>query len=174
MARNDSGKDERSEALDQVRDALGKDTKEFVETHIRYRGPSGAPVGLSQTTESADDIARDIAPDPSMLGQGGHNDDENYSALDDKELHNQFPDLTNTELRTLSVVEPGTRLEQGGTYADLNDLGRGPFKAMGGEFATEENRYIAKRDVDYELWNRIVGQGAEPRVERPDEVAAED
>ena len=63
----------------------------------------------------------------------------------------------------------GTRLDQGSTYVDLNDLARGPFKAMGDQEAGADNRYVAKRDTDYEMWDRVVGQGREPAIERPGE-----
>jgi hypothetical protein len=82
-------------------------------------------------------------------------------------LHSRLPELSSDELSRLQVLEPGTRLEQGGTYVDLNRLGEGPFKALGGHEASEENRYIAKRDTDYELWNRVVGEHADSDIERP-------
>jgi hypothetical protein len=71
------------------------------------------------------------------------------------------------QLFRLSILEPGTRLEQGGVYLDLNDLDAGPFKALGGHEATAETRYIAKRDTDYELWNRLAGRDDAPEIERP-------
>ena len=52
-------------------------------------------------------------------------------------------------------------------YVDLNALAEGPFKAIGGQEAGPDNNYIAKRDTDFELWNRLVGQGREPDIERP-------
>ena len=76
-------------------------------------------------------------------------------------------ELTSDELSRLQVLEPGTRLEQGGTYVDLNRLSEGPFKALGGHEATDHERYIAKRDTDYELWNRLVGEDGDPEIERP-------
>jgi hypothetical protein len=82
-------------------------------------------------------------------------------------LHSRLPELSSDELSRLQVLEPGTRLEQGGTYVDLNRLGEGPFKALGGHEASEENRYIAKRDTDYELWNRVVREHADSDIERP-------
>jgi len=81
----------------------------------------------------------------------------------------RLPALDNDELARLSVLEVGARLEQGGTYLDLNHLQDGPFKALGGHEATTSDRYIAKRDTDYELWNRLVGDDREPDIERPDE-----
>jgi len=72
-------------------------------------------------------------------------------------------------LARLQVLKPGTRLEQGGTYVDLNRLNEGPIKALGGHEATARDRYVAKRDTDYELWNRLVGEDGDPEIERPSE-----
>jgi hypothetical protein len=98
--------------------------------------------------------------------RGGHMA-ESAPAVDEKVLHSRLPELTSDELSRLQVLEPGTRLEQGGTYVDLNRLPDGPFKALGGHDATEGDRYIAKRDTDYELWNRLVGEDRDPEIERP-------
>jgi hypothetical protein len=95
---------------------------------------------------------------------------ESAPAADDKALHERFRDLSNDELARLSILEPGARLEQGGIYLDLNRLAEGPFKALGGHEATPANRIIAKRDTDFELWNRLVGDDSEPEIERPAEI----
>jgi len=95
--------------------------------------------------------------------------EESAPATDDNVLHNRLPELTSDELARLQVLEPGTRLEQGGTYIDLNRLGEGPFKALAGHEAAEGNRYVAKRETDYELWNRLAGEDSDPKIERPDE-----
>jgi hypothetical protein len=94
---------------------------------------------------------------------------ESAPAVEDKDLHERLPELTSDELSRLQVLEPGARLEQGGTYVDLNRLSEGPFKALGGHEATQNDRYVAKRDTDYELWNRLVGADGDPEIERPSE-----
>jgi hypothetical protein len=104
---------------------------------------------------------------PNQTGGPGGHQAESVSGVDDKVLHAGFPELSNDELARLSVLEPGTALEQGGIYVDLNNLANGPFKAMAGHETTKRDRIIAKRDTDYELWNRIVGQDVEPELERP-------
>jgi hypothetical protein len=76
-------------------------------------------------------------------------------------------EFSTDELSRLTVVQSGTRLEQGGTYVDLNRLADGPFKALASQEANENNRYVAKRDTDYELWNRLVGQDSDATIERP-------
>jgi len=49
------------------------------------------------------------------------------------------------------------------------ELTRARRITLGGHEATERNRYIAKRDTDYELWNRLVGEDGDPEIERPTE-----
>ena len=102
-----------------------------------------------------------------VVEPGGHAD-ESRPAVADKALHELLPDLDDAELSRLAVLAAGTALEQGGVYLDLNDRRRGPFKAIGGQEAGPGERLIAKRDTDYELWNRLAGQHREPEVERPD------
>ena len=133
-------------------------------THDIRREQLTNPVGPQTEDPSFDE---QLAPLESRPG-GGHVE-ESGPATADKVLHNRLPELTGDELARLQVLEPGTRLEQGGTYVDLNRLSDGPFKALGGHEATAVNRYVAKRDTDYELWNTLVGQDDEPEIERPNE-----
>ena len=134
------------------------------ETHDVRREALTNPTGPTPIDTS---FAEQIAPDTSTAAPGGHAD-ESVSAADDKELHERLQALDSAELSRLSVLKRGTGLEQGGTYIDLNDLTRGPFKAIGGQEAGPDNRYVAKRDTDYELWNRLVGRDTEAEVERPE------
>jgi hypothetical protein len=105
---------------------------------------------------------------PAETGQLGGHADESEAAVADKVLHERLPGLDSDELARLAVLEPGVRLEQGGVYLDLNRIADGPFKALGGHEASAANRYIAKRDTDYELWNRLAGRDDAPEIERPD------
>jgi hypothetical protein len=114
-----------------------------------------------------EDFAADIAPAAPDEATGGHAD-ESRAAADDKRLQQRLDDLGGDELAELAVLEPGARLHQGGTYVDLNTHDRQPFTAIGGQEAGTGNRYVAKRDTDHELWNRLVGQGREVEVERPE------
>ncbi len=135
------------------------------ETHDVRREELTNPTGPEPVDTSFEE---DLAP----VEIGGGHLDESMPAVADKALHNTLQAFTNDELARLTVLEPGARLEQGGTYVDLNDLARGPFKAMGSQEAGPDNNYVAKRDTDYELWNRLVGQGSEPEVERPSSAGA--
>ena len=132
------------------------------ETHNVRREKLTNPVGPQVDDPS---FAEQLAPRETSPS-GGHVA-ESAPAADDKVLHNRLPELTSDELSRLQVLESGTQLEQGGTYVDLNRLEEGPFKALGGHEATHNNRYIAKRDTDYELWNRLAGEASDPKVERP-------
>jgi hypothetical protein len=134
------------------------------ETHDVRREELTNPVGpQSEDTSFAEQLA------PADTRPGGGHMAESAPAVDDKALHERLSELTGEELSRLQVLEPGTRLEQGGTYVDLNRLSEGPFKALGGHEATERDRYVSKRDADYELWNRLVGEDSDPQIERPSE-----
>ena len=110
-------------------------------------------------------FAEQLAPQTTG-GPGGHGDDT-VLAVGERELHNKLSGLDDSELARLAVIEPGTQLEQGGTYLDLNQVEKGPFRALGGHAASRTERLIAKRETDYLIWNRLVGRDAEPQVERP-------
>jgi hypothetical protein len=82
--------------------------------------------------------------------------DDNESMTTTEERR-QLP-LTQDELAHLPILKPSTPLESSGVYIDLNHLDRGPFKALAGQEAGSGDRYIARRDVDHEIWNRLVEQ----------------
>ena len=133
------------------------------ETHDVHREQHTNPKGPEPEDPS---FAAQLAPvEP---GPGGGHAMESAPAVADKALHNRLSSFSSDELARLAVLEPGTRLEQGGVYLDLNRLDDGPFQALGGHEATKANRFVAKRDTEYELWNRLAGQDAEPDIERPD------
>jgi hypothetical protein len=133
------------------------------ETHDVRREELTNPKGPVPVDES---FAAQLAPDTSTAEPGGHAD-ESRAAADDKTVRDRLPQLDNAELATLAVLAPGTALDQGSTYLDLNDLGRGPYKAIGGQEVGARDRVVAKRDTDYELWNRLT-QDRDPEIERPD------
>ena len=133
------------------------------QTHDLRREQAANPTGPAPVDTS---FAEQLAPDASPAEPGGHAD-ERIAAVADKRLHERLPELNDAELATLTVLQPGTALDQGSVYVDLNDLGRGPFKAIGGQQVGPQDRIVAKRDTDHELWNRLVGQDTAPELERP-------
>jgi hypothetical protein len=127
------------------------------ERHTNPKGPA-----LEDPT-----FAEDLAP----VDVGGGHATDSEPAAEDKKVHNMLPGFTSDELAQFTILEPGTRLEQGGTYINLNDLGSGPFKAIGGHEAAPGDRLVAKRDTDYEIWNRLTGGDRTAEIERPEAEA---
>jgi hypothetical protein len=82
-------------------------------------------------------------------------DDAPVSGADIKELREMLPDFHKDELRRLSVVARGTRLTQGATYCDLRFRESGELVAHGEEEVHDE-LLVAKNDVDYEIWNKLL------------------
>lgn len=117
-----------------------------------------------KAAEPEEDFSADLAP----AARGGGHVDESLPAATSKALGDALGMLSSDELARLSVLTLGAQLNQGGTYVDLNDLPSGPFKAIGSQEAGPDNSYVSKRDTDHELWNRLVGQGHEPQIERPE------
>jgi len=66
------------------------------------------------------------------------------------------------------ILAEGTQLRQGSTYVDLDDLETGPFQALPGQTAEPGRRLVPKHRVEYELWNRLVGQSADATTVRPE------
>ncbi len=116
-----------------------------------------------------EDFEADLVNDPTSGQPGTGHADDSHNATGDKELHTLLG-LDSDDLDRIPVLEPGTKLKQGGTYVDLNDPERQPFKAMGGHEAGPRDRFVSKRDTDHEIWNELVGQGREAEVERPEGV----
>ena len=119
----------------------------------------GGPDAIDENFET------DLAEATPQAMRQAHLDSE--AGSDDKAVMDRLPELTDDELSRLSILGPGTPLEQGSVYLDLNNRGRGPFKAIGGMEAEPNQKLIAKSMTDYELWNAIAGRDDEPEIERP-------
>jgi hypothetical protein len=87
---------------------------------------------------------------------GPQDEIETVPAADLKAVYALYPRLTDDELRRIPILPPGTRLEQGATYLDLRTPGA-EFTGRGDMQATEDHLYVAKKDVDYQLWNKLLG-----------------
>jgi hypothetical protein len=110
-----------------------------------------------------DEWQQDLNPQPNAgrnVGlEGPHPEKENDApnAYEIKELHNLLEGYTADELKQIRVLPQGSRLEQGAKYIDLNDPERKEFTGMGGMEAGPNNWYVPKTEVDYQLWNRLIG-----------------
>jgi hypothetical protein len=78
-----------------------------------------------------------------------------FTAASIKAMHTILADLTNDELRSITIIPTGTRLEEGAQYIDLNHLENGAFVADARMIAGPEHYYVAKKDTGYVLWNRL-------------------
>ena len=80
-----------------------------------------------------------------------------HSPYDIKNIHRRLQDFTDDELKGIPVLPAGTRLEQGATYIDLRDPEPKEFTARADMVAGPSNYYVPKTEVDYQLWNRLIG-----------------
>lgn len=143
---------------------IGGTEARHAQTHDVRREELTNPTGPEPRDDSFDD---DLSSEDGLERPGGHVDDS-APATEDKRLSGRLDDqLTPDELARLSVLTEGTALEQGGVYLDLNDPNGAPFKALGSQEAGAANRYVAKRDLDHELWNKLATD-REPEIERPE------
>jgi len=86
------------------------------------------------------------------------------TAYDVKPVHRRLQGFADDELKQIRILPAGSHLEQGATYLDLANLARGEFTATGNMEVGSHQWMIAKKEVPYQLWNRLLG------VETPERV----
>jgi hypothetical protein len=121
--------------------------------------------------EQVDEFIEDIRPDNfagANVGPRQGPRDLGLHARDIKELYGTLADLTDDELDALVIVPVGERLEQGAKYIDLQHLEQGEFVAMADMFSDEDHYYVAKKQTDYVLWNRLNQVSNPARLDEPD------
>lgn len=79
------------------------------------------------------------------------------TAFDVKEIHQRLPAFDDDELRKITVLPAGRRLEQGATYIDLQESDPHEFTARADMESGPGNWYVPKSEVDYPIWNRLIG-----------------
>ncbi|MGO8950704.1 MAG: hypothetical protein ACLQUY_24235 [Ktedonobacterales bacterium] len=89
------------------------------------------------------------------------------SAEEVKSMHAILAGLTDDELKNITILPAGTRLEQGAKYIDLRHLEEGEFIATSTMVADGANAYVSKKDTDYLLWNRLNRVQAPARLDEP-------
>src|SRR2546421_912961 len=92
----------------------------------------------------------DFTRDLNVHDRTGENHGENQALLPGalsadelKSMHTILADLTDDELKNITILPAGTRLEQG------------EFVATSNMVADEVNAYVPKKETDYLLWNRL-------------------
>lgn len=91
------------------------------------------------------------------------------TAYDIKNLHNRLQGFTDDELKAIPVTPGGARLAQGAVYIDLRESEPQEFTARGDMEAGYDNWFVRKNDVDYVLWNRLIGVDNPERLDEADE-----
>lgn len=79
------------------------------------------------------------------------------NARDVKEAHRILHEFTDDLLQQIPILPAGSRLEAEATYINLRDPARREIRASAGMEAEQGDLYVPKREVDYQLWNRLIG-----------------
>jgi hypothetical protein len=91
------------------------------------------------------------------------------TARDHAELRRMLSDFDHDDLDRIFILPTGTRLEQGAVYIDLATPTREEFKAMGNMEVGDANWIVPKKEVDYQMWNRLIGVTEPERTGEADE-----
>jgi hypothetical protein len=79
------------------------------------------------------------------------------TAKDVKEVHAMLSEFTDEELKRIPILPAGTRLEANATYLNLSRPPSETFTAEGNEEVDATGYIVPKKEVDYQLWNRLIG-----------------
>lgn len=113
--------------------------------------------GVPKQDEFTADLNPNFLAGENYGTEGPQADKQTRSAYDIKELHSLLIGFDNAALKAIPILPEGSRLEQGATYLDLYDPRRGPFTATGDMEAATYHFLVPKSEIDYVLWNRLVG-----------------
>lgn len=91
------------------------------------------------------------------------------TAYDLKAVQQRLTSFADDELKRIPILETGSRLQQGAVYIDLRAPQPREFKATGNMEAGPDNWYVPKSEVDYQLWNRLIGVQNPERLGQADE-----
>lgn len=111
-----------------------------------------------QSSEPQDEFTADLHPDPEAGQNTGQRLPEDVqTAYDIPMIHRALEGFNDDELKRIPIVPEGTRLKQGAIYVDLLAPDREEIKARGDMEAGPVNAYVPKNEVDYQLFNRLIG-----------------
>ena len=111
--------------------------------------------------QQSDQWQEDLNPNP-MAGQndGLRTKQEgryDLTAYEIEELRDKLSGFSEDELKRIPILKPGTRLQQGATYINLNDPKREEYTGVADMSVDETNFIVPKSEVGYQLWNRLIG-----------------
>jgi len=131
--------------------------------------------GQESSEQEAEFWDRDLRPDSSAGMnegvEGAHPEkaDGVRTAHDIKSLHNRLSEFTDAELKQIPVLPTGSRLEQNATYINLRRGDAEEFTARGDMVAEPDTWIVPKSEVDYQLWNRLIGVNNPERTGEADD-----
>ena len=70
---------------------------------------------------------------------------------------------------SLPIVPPGEHLIEHEVYIDTMIRGHGPFRALAGQVAGTGNGYVAESQVDRAIWDLLVREDAEARLQQEEQ-----
>ena len=108
------------------------------------------PVHWTRVEEAAPDAEDSLHPPHPTEKQA-------RTAYDVKGAHRRLAALNDADLKQIPVLVEGTPLAQGATYLDLANLDDGEFVPTGHLVADDHHWYVPKSEVDYQLWNALIG-----------------
>ena len=117
--------------------------------------------GMQHPEEWRQDLNPD-ALEPETAAETGR------TAYDVKPVHRRFHDLADDELKRIPILPVGMQLKQGSTYIDLRADDPDEFVATSEMVAGPGQYIVPKAEVDYQLWNRLIG------VQEPERLGAAD
>jgi hypothetical protein len=79
------------------------------------------------------------------------------TAKDVKEVHALLSEFADDELERVPILPRGARLEANATYINLREMPVREFTAEGKEEVADGDYIAPKREVDHQLWNRLIG-----------------
>jgi hypothetical protein len=124
-------------------------------------------------TEHPQEWQRDLNPDADAGQNNQHTETDHLkeaaTAYEVKQIHRQFHGFADDELKRIPLLPHGSRLEQGATYVDLQDSQLQEFKATGDMKVGPNSWIVPKSEVDYQLWNRLIGIDNPERLGEADE-----
>jgi hypothetical protein len=105
---------------------------------------------------------QDLNPDAAKglnWGLAGPHPEKNSprTAFDAKDVHAWLSEFPDDQLQRIPLMPPASRLEANATYVNLADPDRRSFTAEGNEDVGDGDSIVPKAEVDYELWNRLLG-----------------
>lgn len=129
---------------------------------------------IHDEAERPEDWDRDLNPD-GMAGRNSGPEDARAekaapAAEDLKAVHRRLHWLTDEAPRRIPVLPAGSRLKQGATYIGLKAAEPREFTATGDREAGPATWYVPTSEVDYQLWNRLIGLDTPERLGIADEA----